>query len=213
MNKTKKNGFLKAAGLMLVVMMLATCVLSGTMAKYTSTGSAGVSALTPAKWDIQVNGSTFETGLSTLSWTIAANKSATSAVDNTKMAPGTWGYAVIKVENKGEVNATLQVSKFTAPTIDDPSSGLTFGCYQQASEKSSYSDITTGGTDLSSGGNSATLAPEGVAYIYVVYQWTYEVDADNNAKDTAMGKTPTEITIGSLTITATQVEPDNGTGD
>lgn len=55
MNTTKKNGFLKAAGLMLAVMMLATCVLSGTMAKYSSSSKDIALEATIAKWKITAN--------------------------------------------------------------------------------------------------------------------------------------------------------------
>ena len=57
MNKTKKNGFFMAACLMLVVTMLATCIVSGTLAMFYSKGTVKGLTATVAKWSIEFNGS------------------------------------------------------------------------------------------------------------------------------------------------------------
>ena len=76
MNNTKKSSLLKIAGIMLVVMMFAVCLVSGTMAKYLSSGTTSGGSVDVAKWDIDVNGNDLDTTvtLSSLSWTIEALK-------------------------------------------------------------------------------------------------------------------------------------------
>lgn len=56
MIRKTKHGFLKAAGFMLAVMMSAACVISGTLARFTSLGTVGGDSfsLQVATWDIEV---------------------------------------------------------------------------------------------------------------------------------------------------------------
>ena len=112
MNKTKKNGFLKAACMMLSATMLAACVVAGTMAKYTSNTSMSASA-DVAKWSIQVDGDEIqELSPKNLSFTIydtnpSGEKVTDEEVTTGKIAPGTWGYAEIDIKNAGEVDADI----------------------------------------------------------------------------------------------------------
>lgn len=58
--ETKRSPFLKIAGGMLAVSLLTTCVISGTMAKYTSSAN-GSDTARAAKWSILVNGTDIAT--------------------------------------------------------------------------------------------------------------------------------------------------------
>ena len=93
MAKTKNNRFLKVAGLMLGVTMLATCVLSGTMAKYTSTGTANSVTANAGKWSITVDGEELEEtmNLSIADMTITADEAVAggTAYAGTAPVPGT----------------------------------------------------------------------------------------------------------------------------
>ena len=133
MNKTKKNFFLKVAGLMAAVMMLTTCVVAGTMAKYTSTGNiTGGTGVTAAKWSVKVGAGDQNDiaqagfNINDLTWNIEAIESTsnvTDAFEPGKIAPGTWGYAEINIENASEVAAKITIS-CTLPTSS--TTGLTF---------------------------------------------------------------------------------------
>lgn len=205
MNKTKKNVFLKVAGLMAAIMMLTTCIVAGTMAKYTSTGNQGIADLTPAEWHITANGNEFTTPLTNLTWNIydegTTSPVADASVTTGKIAPGTWGYATIAIKNEGEVAATLKVSEFTAPTVG--STGLVFKCVTMTETPKSYTEVSSA-DDLKT--TEYALAKEGTVNIYVCYQWQF--DASQDEEDTEMGTDPTPITFGQLSITATQAEPE-----
>ena len=193
-----KIGFLKAACLMLAVTMIAACVLSGTMAKYTSSGTVSGLTLTIAKWDVNVEDNDLngeEIDLSTLEWVINPIDDIPPPADQ-KAAPGTWGYAQITVENLSEVDAVIKVSgaeDIGSMTAD--SDGLTF---KVDPNSSSYEEI---GTEITAEG--VAIAMSNSVYIYVCYQWEFG-DGTNDTKDTAMGESPTDITFGDLTITAEQ---------
>ncbi len=208
MNKTKKNGFLKVAGIMAVIVMLTTCIVSGTVAKYTSTGTAGFNSVTPASWEIKLNDSTeLTTGLSNLPWTIKAINADTGDlhVAEGKIAPGTWGYAKVKVTNNGEVDAALTLSGFDS--IADKGSGspnLSFKFVAMDEDPASYSGATGGTTGI-------TLAQKTSKTFYVCYEWLYDETGTNDVQDTNLGTTHTAISFDELTIVATQVEPQTKT--
>lgn len=214
MNKTKKNVFLKIAGLMAAVMMLATCVVAGTMAKYTSGGSTTGGLVDVAKWDIKVNSEPLDTTveLTSLDWNIAPIKTGTenNAVVADKIAPGTWGYAGIEVTNTGDVDALLKITNNPKPTSGADSTTLEFKVVaMSAAAGTSYEAMTTDvdGDLMSDGVKLAKTS--GSFTIYICYKWTYSDGQDE--EDTTMGKTGGQLTLNSITITATQVEPEKNT--
>ncbi len=211
MNKTKKSGFLKIAGLMAAVMMLTTCVVAGTMAKYTSSGTADLADVTPAHWNITANGNALTTPVSGLEWTIykegTEQKVEDSSVTSGKIAPGTWGYATIEIKNESEVAATLTVTGFTAP--DENSTGLEFGCTYATDKQTTYANIS--GANAVSGLSNVALAKGASIYLYVYYQWAYDGD---DTHDTALGTAAAELAFSSvLSIVADQAVPVAAAGD
>ena len=211
MNKTKKNGFLKVASLMLVVMMLATCVLASTMAKYTSTGSVNGGTVTPAKWDVKVGTKSITETLDTLTWTIEAIKAEDSKNDvyeTTKIAPGTWGYAAIAITNDSEVGVTVSLSGLDLTSKANSSAGLSFKTVTNATPPTDYA--AAGATEFS---DSTTIKRGGTTTtIYICYQWLYD-DTGSHAYDapsTTLGSNHADISFAGISITATQVEPNKG---
>ena len=211
MNKTKKSGLLKIAGLMAAVTMLTTCVVSGTMAKYTSEGTATGGAVNVAKWSITVGGTDIvtesEVDLSTLSWKIYDADTTQEVDENTvtakKIAPGTWGYAEIQVQNASDVAALLKVTGATGLTSTYTSAALQSKIIVRESAATSYSGMTTESGDLTTG---VSLPKGGNVTIFICYDWAFGT-GDNDEDDTKIGNSVTQLTLGTLTITAEQAEP------
>ncbi len=227
MNKTKKTGVLMAACLMLAVMMFAACVIAGTMAKYTSTGTVNTK-LDVALWSFDISkAGTFPQNvvsetvtLSNLSWTVNPCETDGSAQPNENtIAPGTWGYAPIVIQNVGDVDAvvTVDVGELALPTessesnvITDLEDRLVFaimtntpneGNIDGTNKLSSPYNILDGILVRSgkSGANTITF--------YLAYKWDFGTiaDAENDNKFES-----NVFDFGTFTITAQQVEPSKG---
>lgn len=110
----KKNTVMRIASFLLVAVLLSTCAISGTYAKYTSQITAQDSARV-AKWDFQVNGvtansNTFEFEL--FKTVLDSDGSVESDIlpnDGTIIAPGTKGDFSIKLKNASEVTAEYKI--------------------------------------------------------------------------------------------------------
>lgn len=105
----KKNKMMRIASVLLVAVLLSTCVISGTFAKYTSEFT-GTSTAKIAKWDVKVANAT-NTFTFNLCDTVldtnggAAERDVATAEGSTIIAPGTKGQFKIAVTNSSEVNA------------------------------------------------------------------------------------------------------------
>lgn len=197
MTKTKNNRFLKVAGLMLGVTMLATCVLSGTMAKYTSTGTAESVTAKAGKWSITVGGEELETtmNLSIDDMTITADEAAAngSAYTGTAPVPGTYGYKAIVIQNDSVVDAEVSVSATGATNTD---SSITVGFLKSVptGDAITSEDLSTRPLKINAGSSET---------IYIAYNWGFE---GQDEADTTLGKAEGNINFGSITVTATQAE-------
>lgn len=203
---TKKNGFLKVAGLMMSVMMLATCVLSGTMANYQTKKDDIAATATAAKWEIQLNDVKLDDEYSTpLAFEVYENNGGSysqTADDEVKgtdgakvIAPGTWGVATITVKNAGEVNAKISaaITEGQLPTgmkiyVGTKAEALSADDFKEASEFATAADL------------SESLDPNDMVTLKVAYDWPIGTDGADN--DNA-GQ---EINLGNLALTATQVD-------
>ncbi len=207
MNKTKKNGFLKAACLMLSVTMLATCVVSGTMAKYT-TSSPDISAKAKiAKWSIKVGDEELKSLTETdLDFTILDTKGESpyteEHVKDKLIAPGTWGYAKVEIKNESEVVADISAT-FTKDSTGGLPEGMTV--VPLAEEPKSPDDVT--GETLTVSTRNVE-AETGTASIFVAFKWEFG-DSEHNETDTEKGEaaiSDPNLTLGTLKITADQVD-------
>ncbi len=206
MFKTKKNGFLKASGIMLASMMLATGVISGTMAKYKSTGTTEGS-VSIAKWDIQVGSSTLA-AMDALQFeiydTVESGGKFTNEDDNVKkgmIAPGTWGFARIEIKNVGEVDANISAT-FTKNSLSGAlPAGMKFEVVKDDAPVD-YKSIT--GTTLSISDEVVTKKT-GTLNLYVAFVWSFESN-DNDANDMTFASGAESLKLGDLAITATQVD-------
>ena len=136
----KKNKMMRIASVLLVAVLLSTCVISGTFAKYTSSAN-GTDTATVAKWDVSVEdvklGSTA--------------KNFTFDIFGDKLAPGMSGTFELDITNNSEVNAVYSLDFTVTNASNVP--------IQFSTDGTTYSNDLTDVTDqtLSSGANKVTI--------------------------------------------------------
>lgn len=111
----KKNIMMRIASVLMIAVLLTTCVISGTFAKYASTFTSESSAATVAKWAFTLGtdpktplANTFNFDLFTTINDTGNTADETDAADG-KIAPGTAGSFAIVLNNESEVNATYKI--------------------------------------------------------------------------------------------------------
>ncbi len=212
MNEINKNNFIKVACLMLLVIMMTTCVLSVTMAKYASNGSASIKSPNIAKWSITVCDEELEADmtLSKLSWEVFDEEGITTGLEqgDNMIAPGTWGYAAIEIINESDVSAIITITDLN--TFGVESYNLEFKCVIMEGPPEKYDNEG----DEERAPITKTLGPGDSITIYICFEWKYEADGDdktaNDKADTDLGKkAATNDSVEyylecTFTITATQ---------
>ena len=156
----KKNKMMRIASVLLVAVLLSTCVISGTFAKYTSSATSTDTA-TVAKWDITVED--VELGATTETFTFD--------IFNDKLAPGMSGTFELNITNNSDVNAVYSLDFTVTNASNVP--------IQFSTDGTSYS------ADLTDVTNKALTSGENKINIY--WKWVTESDAADTAfgiKDT-----------------------------
>ena len=183
----KTNKMMRIASVLLVAVLLSTCVVSGTFAKYTTTVNGAATAKV-ATWDVTVANTT-ETFAFNLFETLKDSNGTDNETDvdtsSKIIAPGTSGSFAINVANSSEVNAkysttfTVKVDGVATAEADLP-----------------FTFTKTGLT-----GNLAMGS--GTATINVNWVWPFlETDAANTADMNLAGKT---VTV-EVAVTVEQVD-------
>ncbi len=196
----KKNKMMRIASVLLVAVLLSTCAISGTFAKYTSTATATATA-TVAKWDIKLDGNAFvNTATFDLAETWTDTRTATSTdvnVTEDYLAPGTEGSFDFTLQNSSDVVATYAIS--LSETLSATPDG-----YTEEQFPVEYSvDGSTWNADITQLELDGTLAIGSAAVTVTVYwRWSYN---GNDVIDTVFGTTNPTVTIDA-TITVTQVD-------
>ena len=227
----KKNIMMRLSALLLVAVLLTTCVISGTFAKYTTTDSATDTA-TVAAWGIQltVDGDDvlYDDGKT------GDEVTALKVTSNALAAPGTYQkLAKVSLEGQPEVaykivvDVDLELENWTAagayycPLVFSVDGTNVAGSFANAEDLEAAVEkavlIAIAGGDAS----SATASGTGLNYVVeydagtavatgaadgVVIDWLWAFDGDNT-KDTELGNATTKATIGfSLKVTVEQVD-------
>lgn len=211
----KKNVMMRVASVLLIAVMMTTCAISGTFAKYVTSGESTDSARV-AKWGVKItaNGDTFanEYDKDDGSFTLAA-KSVISQGGVDVVAPGTDGTmaamaltGVPEVAVRVSYTGTFDVSdkwkdssdNFYCPLVikvnGTPVYGYACGSaleFENAVNAliNSYSRDYTAGTDLSGVGGDALV---------VTWEWPFEGD---NVKDTYLGDQANDGNAAEVTLT------------
>ena len=213
----KNNIMMKIAMVLLATVMITSCAVSGTFAKYTSTAT-GSSTARIATWDFKVGGTKVSTNELTFNlfntvydtYGSAATNDANVSDGNTPavIAPGTWGYFDIVLKNDSEVTAKYAITFSHSKT--NASSGLNIKYL-----------ISTGNTLPTSNGwasniatlnivasNSTVMAMGASNTIRVFWKWDFS--NGDNVNETTLGEAAGGSSVPSIrvtaTVTATQVD-------
>ena len=218
MRKQKKNWMLRIMGLVLMLTLVSTCLLSGTLAKYVTTGDGSDTARV-AKWGVKVEafGGMFKDAYDTddddYDEIITYSVSASTDV----VAPGTSGTAA-----SFGVNGTPEVACLIEVIVDRSASELTGWVDADGDE---YEPIVwkVNGNLAGGDGTFAGLLDEldaislpyapGVdlstvtANFAITWEWNFHVDEANDVKDTFLGNLATAPTINlKYDIVVTQID-------
>ena len=192
----KKNKILRLASVMLMLCLITTCAISGTFAKYTTSGSANETARV-AKW-----------GFDTLTLKLDMFKDAygatvKSAGSDDVIAPGTEGSYTIDLQPTSgapevSYNFTITLEKDASTNealfnkIEWSIDGTTYGTFADLNAKiaAAYAD---------------TYAPGDTPDDLTIYwRWTFYVDDAGDTSDTTLGNGTASLKINA-SFTATQV--------
>lgn len=199
----RENKTLKVALVLLIAVVLTTCTISGTFAKYVS-GSTGSDTARVAKWDIKLNGEawsdTVEFDLFTYTDT---NVTTTGANDEKIIAPGTEGTFEFSVKNDSEVAAKYSIELDVTNNNNIP---VEFKVGEGA-----WAAPTAGKVTLK---DDTTLAIGSAADTVTVYwRWAFTgsestsyTGTQTDATDTALGEAGTATITVNATINAEQVD-------
>lgn len=113
---------MRAAAFMGGAVLLASCVISGTLAKYV-TNASGTGTGVAAKWNVQLNGEPMTGTNLTFHLFEGAGLKQNSAVARDKIAPGTQGQLEITIANESEVDANVEMY-FTQTTTNGNGSSI-----------------------------------------------------------------------------------------
>lgn len=213
----KKNKMMRIASVLLVAVLLSTCVISGTFAKYTST-SSGSDTARVARWSILVEGTEIGVAGNT---TVAFDlfKTVKDTAGNTEndvavkdgaqiIAPGTSGSFTIDIVNDSEVNAKYTITLAETNTGNIPLQYSVDGeNWVDSIAELSMTALTNVAIAMKNDGDTDTDSQT------VYWRWVFN-DTDTavtdgsahagqtNVTDTALGNAGT---LAEVTITATIV--------
>ena len=230
----KKNRTMRIAAVMLVFALLTTCIISGSFAKYITTGTAASEAARVAKWGVTVEAAADSVKIAddVYGTTVAAFETTTGG--NTTggiMAPGTSKESAAVIAISGQPEVAVKILVEADVTVDgwlDKTGAFYFpltvtvggiavdlsSCTDAAGVKNAIKAAIEGAIP------SATIAPNtdlGDAYnnsLKISWAWPFGADdnkeSGNDAKDTYLGDQAAKgnlATFGvSITVKVIQVD-------
>ena len=229
----KKNKMMRLASILLIAVLMSTCVISGTFAKYTTKGNAGDTARV-AKWGVTVvatGNDAFATSYDNTAPGTHVVSSGEIQGETSVLAPGTNGLlAELNIDGTPEVMVNVNVTAdleltgwevegavycpivFTVGTVNyqigDPANNdATHKYYATVDElEAAIEGLFTALT----ANNVAANTPLDAKDVSVSWAWDFhDVDDEISQKDTALGNlTGTDIPKISFSFTATVSQVD-----
>lgn len=197
----KKNNFMRAAGVMLVLCLILSCTVFGTMAKYTSDIEGSDSAAV-AVWKINVGDQDIATVTDPLTFELFSTVKDTAGADEADVAtgngvnliaPGTSGSFDLVIENASQVNAqyTIELTESEGNTIPLQYS-VDGDNWVDSIEELVMNDLTDN-----------ALAMEATETVTVYWQWGFEGGhaGQTDLTDTGLG-VDAQTAPATVTITA-----------
>ena len=200
-NKKRSSMMVRLVAALAVTMMFTMCLVGGTFAKYTSSGT-GTDSATVAKWSFKVGETdiaTTDTFTFDLFKTIKDsdginNETEMNPVDGSIIAPGTQGSFDLVLTNASQVTAQYAIDYTVTNNNDIP-------------VKFSVDGGTTWTNDLAdvAASDSTKLAANsGTTTIKV--QWKWDFNGSDDSFDTALGIGGNAVLTVKAEVTATQVD-------
>ena len=222
----RKNKFMRAASGLLVAVLLTTCVISGTFAKYTTT-STGADSARVATWGFDDKASIKLDNLFDKAYSNTDGNETVKSVDADVIAPGTNGFATFQFKYSGakatpEVGYTFNVST-DGSSIKDAIKKNSNIQWKLDDENWGTWDQMIADIEALDGNKAADTDKKTPADYYapnslptafneknqthtVSWQWKFD-ENNNDVTDTEMGNAAdlADVTL-KITITATQVD-------
>lgn len=228
----KKNAMLKIAAILMVAVLLTTCAISSTFAKYVTPGAQSAAEVgRVAKWDVEIvssadglfaekyeNGAVSDTG----------NDVVSVAADNV-VAPGTANSASLTATINGQPEVAFALT--TVATVDLGSGWMVDLDGAGSGEAVYYCPLVVkvNGTTVEAGANAAAYAANIKSAIEtagteefaagtelddevvgVTVEWSWDFDAEgagtNDLKDTLLGEAGAATISIAIQQTATQIK-------
>lgn len=219
----KKNRMMRIAAVMMVLALVTTCVISGSFAKYVTTGTAAEDSARVAKWGVTVSAASSTLEVFKTSYNKDSDTSIGVTVQGTQklVAPGTknQGAAIINVAGTPEVAVRVAYTgsitltgwevdgEFYCPLIISVGVEAVNGADFTSLEafQNAVNALLTTTTDYAPGTNLATAASKTVSW-----EWPFSTSPENDLKDTALGNAAANGTAPTVTIslnaTVTQID-------
>ena len=224
----KKIKTMRIASILLIAVLMTTCAISGTFAKYVTSDNGSDSARV-AKWGVTVDVTVgddlatqynADTRVTDHSQAVIAQTVISSTADKL-LAPGTTGtLATATITGAPEVavtvekTATLTLAGWDVDVTDDQTDNAVFYCpliITIDGTEFKGTDYTTA-EDFQNAVNAALTATTNIAPNLGVNEshkvtWTWAFTGNDDVKDTALGDLATAPTLAfTYTVTVTQVD-------
>lgn len=192
----KKNAMLKIAAVLLVAVLLTTCAISSTFAKYVSEKAINEDSARVAKWGLAVDTKAWSTGFAD-----KYGELVDSADGDKVVAPGTKGTLNFKYAISGTAEVDAKVVFDAEVSINaDLAKELKF--YDASNNEVSLADIETAIEALTVTYDATQGASDAGE---LTYTWVWAFDGLDDDSDTELGESATDITV-SIKVTAQVVQ-------
>lgn len=193
-----KNKMMRIASVLLVAVLLSTCAISGTFAKYVSEATGSDTARV-AKWAFNVGDSNIAQTNTFVFDLFGSYTDANVDVDGSGsenvIAPGTTGSFAIKLTNNSEVTAVYSINFTEVRTASNNGNVIPMEySLDNSTWKTSIDDIDLTAKDVALAMNGGTTT------ITVYWRWAFE-NASGNHIDTDLGQDYDGVP--NVTVTAT----------
>lgn len=224
----KKNRMMRIAAVMMVLALVTTCVISGSFAKYVTTGEGSDSARV-AKWGVTVTangaafGNAYKAADGKISATYAAATDSVHGEEGAKVvAPGT-GDSVVAMTISGTPEVDCEVAFEAEITLDGWGSYCPI-VFTIGEDDPATTDVNEATVISNPDPDALKAAVEAAIAAYtanyeagqdlsnaeapaISWEWPFSTSEANDVKDTALGNATTKATIAiAITTTITQVD-------
>lgn len=195
----KRFNFGRLSALALALTLITSCLMGGTLAKYTSEAK-GTGKATAAKWSFKVNNG--ETTFDAIDLGATGNRDSYTAatVKDGVIAPGTSGKFDIVIDGSGsEVGIDYAIKLTKATSSADLPSGLVFSTEEITGSNSGTAISNIPEEKLKGTINYSATADAMKKTVTIYWKWNDAADNDNEYQDK-------DYTID-ISVTGTQVAP------